>query len=193
MTSSPAASGSTGKRSVREILDSIPRSDTEPKVEQEALYRELQQVIGEYIEPLYVGIQRARIKTIHDNYSDARNLFRVYISALPSGVSMPFIKVVHDILENNDVEQPESVLDERTVLAAEKIHLATSTTARTGSVTLADITGLTCDMIHYALISGDSDAVAAIVSERRPASLEELRAIHEECRKVESALQQGAL
>lgn len=193
MTPTLAASGSTGKRSVREILDSVPRSNTEPEAEQEALYSELQQAISDYIEPLYVDIMRSRTKLTHDMYSDSRELFRVYISALPSGVSMAFIKVVHDILEVNDVEHPESIVDEHTILAAEKIHLATSTIARTGSNNFADMSELTRDMIHYALVSGDSDTVAAIIKERHPSSVEELRAIHAESRSVESALQRGVL
>jgi hypothetical protein len=136
--------------------------------------------------------------TEHKYGADPRDLFRTLLLTIESGMPVDFIRFIFLLLREYGVDEVHKVLNKDTILAAETIHLATYNrsfyrSSPLGASALVSMPRLARKMIHYALISGDSQTVANIVRDRNPDTLHLLKELHREHAEIATPLHTGVL
>lgn len=183
---------------LRAVVDSIPYSSTSLKVEQATLFAELNKAIKARLSATDAEEMTSYAYTEHRYSSDARDLFRTLLLTIGSGMPLSFIKFVFLLLREYGVDHVHRVLDKDSILAAEAIHLASYEQKSYHSSPLELGALLTMPrpvrkMIHYALVSGDSDVVASLVRTHNPATLPLLKELHYEQAAIATPLHAGVL
>lgn len=159
-----------------------------PADEQKALYGELMEKL-EGKDQFKTRI--IRINNLHDQNWGQRALFRTFLKTLDARQPLSFIEDTHNLLVEYGYAETSGIIDSNTLDTTELIVRATgnhmipprhreeSRPAR--------------EYIAYFLVSDDREALTRIINDRRPATLEELRALHIEFQRSSVPLQTGVL
>lgn len=186
------------KTDLRAVVESIPYSSNAPKIEQETLFAELNKAVQAHVDAPDAAEIISYAYTEHRYSSDARDILRTLLLTIESGMPLSFIKFVFLLLREHGVDHVHRVLNKDSILAAEAIHLASYEQKPYHSSPLELGALLTMPrpvrkMIHYALVSGDSDVVASIVRTHNPATLPLLKSLHYEQATIATPLHAGVL
>jgi hypothetical protein len=165
-----------------------PDDFSSPEAEQQAIYEKLLRKLA-FADTYNTRI--IRIKGLQRSGKDHRLLFRTFLANTEAEVPLTFIEDLHNLLIQYGMGEPHTIINTQLLAAVSSILDTTGYF----SIPPAKHAGTHAirEYINYAVTLNDTMTVMQIMTERKPDTLEQFKAIYAEYQKTFTPLQPGVL